>query len=177
MLAGMLHDVIDIPSAHLNILDLGCGTGLFGIEIKNIKKKLVGIDLAPRMIQKARERELYDQLIVGDLLEYMAEFKPDEFDLIAATDVFIYVGNLQPVFEQVSRILPIGGLFTFSLESTQKNVGGFTLDKTGRYTHGSAYVTQLCAEHGLVEQKFEQATLRMAEGKPVWGYLYLLKKV
>lgn len=176
ILANMLHDAIGSTSIQLGILDLGCGTGLFGEAVKNVKKRLVGIDLAPKMIQKAEERGLYDKLIVGDLLEYMAEVKSGEFDLVAATDVFNYVGNLQPVFEQVARILPVSGWFVFSLEAAPEGVDGFALDKTGRYQHGRMYVSRLCKQYGFDESSFAESTLRKSGDKPVVGYLYLLKK-
>lgn len=176
ILANMLHDAIGSNTIQLNVLDLGCGTGLFGEAVKNIKKRLVGIDLAPRMIQKAEERGLYDKLIVGDLMEYMAEVKPSEFDLAAATDVFNYVGNLQPVFEQVARILPVSGWFVFSLEAAPEGVNSFALNKTGRYQHGRIYVPRLCKQYGFDELSFAESTLRRDGGKPVVGYLYLLKK-
>lgn len=176
MLAKMLHDAIGSNPVQFDILDLGCGTGLFGEEVKTLKKELVGIDLAPRMIQKAEERGLYDRLIVGDLLEYLAEAKTGQFDLIAATDVFNYVGNLQPVFEQVARILPVSGWFVFSLEAAQEGVDSFALNKTGRYQHGHIYVPRLCGQYGFEALGFTQSTLRLDGGKPVVGYLYLLQK-
>jgi predicted TPR repeat methyltransferase len=176
ILAHMLSDAIGSNSIQASILDLGCGTGLFGEAVKNIKKRLVGIDLAPKMIQKAEERGLYDKLIAGDLLEYMAEVKSGEFDLVAAADVFNYVGNLQSVFEQVARILPVSGWFVFSLEAAPEGVEGFALNKTGRYQHGRLYVPRLCKQYGFDELCFAESVLRRDGDKPVVGYLYLLKK-
>lgn len=176
MLADMLHDAIKPSPIRLNVLDLGCGTGLFGEAVKTIKQKLVGIDLSPKMIRKAEGRGLYDRLIVGDLLEYLAEVTPNEFDVVAATDVFNYVGNLQPVFEQLARTLPVSGWFVFSLEAAQGNIPDFVLDKTGRYQHGRDYVNRLCKQYGFEQAVFSQDTLRKDGGKPIMGYLYVLKK-
>jgi predicted TPR repeat methyltransferase len=55
--------------APLRILDLGCGTGLVGNAFKDLTAggRLDGIDLAPRMIEVARKRGIYDELILGDL--------------------------------------------------------------------------------------------------------------
>ncbi len=51
------------------ILDLGCGTGLVGEAFKDLAAggRLAGIDIAPRMIEAARARGIYDELILGDL--------------------------------------------------------------------------------------------------------------
>lgn len=164
------------PHCRLNILDAGCGTGLFGEEIKDIKKQLVGIDLSTRMIAQAKQRGIYDQLIVGDLLEYLAKAELRQFDLIAATDVFNYVGNLSPVVEQASRILAAGGWFLFTIEAAQ-DTKDFTLDKTGRYQHSKNYIDRLGAQFGFIQISISESPLRKESGKPVPGLFYLLKKL
>lgn len=177
LLGGILQDAIGALPAHtLNVLDLGCGTGLFGEEIKGIKKRLVGVDLSPRMIDKARQRGLYDELIVGDLLDHLADAAPGQFDLIAATDVFNYVGNLLPVFEQASRILKPESWFTFSIEAPAQDSGDFILDQTGRYQHNRNYLARLGTQFGFIQANLTEACLREEKGEPVAGYLYLLKK-
>ena len=68
------------------VLDLGCGTGLSGVAFKPIARRLVGIDLSPKMLAKAQELAIYDALAEGD-----AEAPPagaeGPFDLIVAGDV------------------------------------------------------------------------------------------
>lgn len=176
LIAEIVRNQLDTEFKALRILDLGCGTGLFGEQVKDIKNQLVGIDLAPRMIDKARERGIYDQLIVGDLLEHLTGTKADQFDLIAATDVFNYVGNLLPVFEQVTRTLTPGGWFTFSIEAAPDFASDFVLDKTGRYQHHKNYLERLRVQFGFAQADFSEADLRQEHGKPVTGYLYLLRK-
>lgn len=176
MLAGLIQNKLNLENQALNILDLGCGTGLFGEQIKHLKKRLVGIDLSSKMIAKAEERKIYDELIVGDLLDHMAKATAGQFQLIVATDVFNYVGNLLSVFQQASRLLDAGTWLAFSLEAARDDANDFTLDKTGRYQHGRMYVPRLCELYGFDELSFAQSTLRMDGSMPVIGYLYLLKK-
>lgn len=176
MLAQLIQKTPTPAHRMLNILDLGCGTGLFGEQVKHIKQRLVGIDLSSKMIAKAQERHIYDELIVGDLLDYMATATAGQFQLIVATDVFNYVGNLLPVFQQAANLLEPGSWFAFSLEAAANDTSDFTLDKTGRYQHSRTYVPRLCEEHGFEKLDFAQSTLRMDGSKPVTGYLYLLKK-
>jgi len=128
------------------------------------------------MIGKAKERGIYDQLVVGDLLEFLAATEAGQFDLIAAADVFNYVGNLVTVFEHAARILEPCSWFIFSIEAAQEKAGDFILDKTGRYQHNRNYIERLSGQFGFVEFGFTQTCLRKEEGKPVMGYLYLLKK-
>ena len=176
LLCNEVKDILGQGSCPLDILDLGCGTGLFGVQVKTISKRLVGIDLAPKMVEKAQEKKIYDQLIVGDLLEFLAEAETDCFDLIAAADVFNYLGNLLPVFEQCKRVLRPHGLFAFSLEAHSDDEKDFTLDSTGRYLHSSDYIRQLSKEFEFAEARFTPTTIRKQHNKPVKGYLCLLKK-
>ena len=44
-----------------SVLKLGCGTGLAGLEIKEHCTKLEGIDLSKSMLEKARNRDIYDK--------------------------------------------------------------------------------------------------------------------
>jgi len=46
-----------MPSAGpLEVLDLGCGTGLCGPLLRPLARTLVGVDLSPKMLAKARQR-------------------------------------------------------------------------------------------------------------------------
>lgn len=176
LLADILRRAIGFPLPLLNILDLGCGTGLFGNEIKDLKKRLTGIDLAPRMLDKARQRQIYDELIVGDLLDYLDQGESGQFDLVAAADVFNYIGNLTPIFEHVLRMLAPGGWFIFSIEAAHPASGDYLLNQTGRYQHHQAYLARLTAQFGYMQINFSESCLREEKDQPVAGYLYLLQK-
>ena len=45
-----------------SVLDLGCGTGLIGDEIKNYCSNLEGVDLSKSMLEKASAKNIYDKL-------------------------------------------------------------------------------------------------------------------
>ncbi len=176
LVAQTLRDTLGQTAQGLDILDLGCGTGLFGEEIKDIKRTLVGIDLASRMIGRCKERGIYDDLIVGDLLDYLVEVKPGRFDLVVATDVFVYLGDLIPVFSQVSRILQPGRWFAFSLEVAPGGNKEFALGVSGRYQHSQAYIEHLCTDFNFEINYLTQATIRKQNNQPIDGYICLLQK-
>jgi predicted TPR repeat methyltransferase len=176
-LAQALRDTLGPDPQQLAVLDLGCGTGLFGEAIGALQRSLVGVDLSPRMIEKARQRQIYDELIVGDVLDYLAEAENGRFDLIASVDVFIYIGNLLPVFEHASRILAPGSWLAFSIETAPPESGDFSLATTGRYQHRQDYLTRLSAEFGFTTAHVSESCLRKEKDKAVSGFLYLLRKV
>jgi predicted TPR repeat methyltransferase len=128
------------PDAALDILDLGCGTGLSGVPLKALAKRLVGVDLSPRMIEKARARALYDALAVGEVLDYLGSHAA-EFDLVTAADVVIYFGDLAPLFAGAAEALRPGGWFVLSAESCAGS--GWTLLPSGRFAHSQPYLESL----------------------------------
>ena len=55
---------------NITILDMGCGSGLCGKYIKNKLKKatLTGVDISSKMLQKASEKKVYDELLRCDIM-------------------------------------------------------------------------------------------------------------
>lgn len=49
----------------LDILDLGCGTGLIGSWFKDYARKLVGVDVSPTMLDMATKKGCYHELRRG----------------------------------------------------------------------------------------------------------------
>jgi predicted TPR repeat methyltransferase len=176
LLVDLLRATAPALPANWTILDLGCGTGLFGEQVLPIKRHLIGVDLSPRMVEKARQRGIYDELVVGDLLDQFDRSPDARFDLVAAADVFNYLGDLQPIFQHIRRILTAGGWFCFSIEAAAAGSKNYVLDITGRYRHNSQYLDQLASQSGLALARKTNVCLRKENGQPVEGYLYLLRK-
>lgn len=165
------------PPGRRDVIDLGCGTGLLGELLRPTAGRLVGVDLSPRMVDKARERGLYDELVVGDVVEALAA-RPAAFDLVAAADVFVYLGDLGPVFRAAAAALRPGGLFAFSVEFLDDASGpaGYRLGPSRRYAHSPAYVRRVAGESGLIEVGTARAGLRLEKGQEVEGLVVVLRK-
>jgi len=158
----------------LDVIDLGCGTGLCGPLLRKHARFLKGVDLSPGMLVRAKERNLYDELVEGDLTVGLGTAK-DAYDVVIAADVFVYVGELKQVFEATARALRPNGLFAFSLEAEEGD-DGFVLRPTGRYAHSVGYMRTLAEATGLREVHLEQSVLRMDKGQPIDGYIVVLRK-
>jgi predicted TPR repeat methyltransferase len=154
----------------LDVLDLGCGTGLSGAVLRGVARQLTGIDLSPHMLVRARERGFYDRLIEGDIVQALAGQNAC-FDLVAAADVFVYIGDLEAVVEIARRVLRPGGWLAFSVESLSG--GEYRLQPTGRYAHAPAYIEALARRHGFDRVAQQEVTLRVEQGRPVAGQLQL----
>jgi predicted TPR repeat methyltransferase len=156
-----------------SVLDLGCGTGLCGDVFKPVAECLVGVDLSSEMISVARRRNIYEELHVADIVEYLAG-QNRSCDLILAADVFIYVGDLNEIFRRVSMALQPNGLFAFSVESN--NCDTWMLGPTRRYSHGVPYLKKLAFDHNLVEKAIHPVVLRMDRAVEVHGLVVVLEK-
>jgi predicted TPR repeat methyltransferase len=166
--------LVDSNRQELDVMDLGCGTGLCGPLFRGMARTMVGVDLSAGMLALASQCKLYDQLVTGDITKELRKYE-DAYDLILAADVFIYVGGLDQVFKAVSAALKPGGLFAFSVEAEEKD-NDFVLKPTGRYTHSIGYIRRLAEVAGLREMRLEESVLRMDKGQPIDGYIVVLGK-
>jgi predicted TPR repeat methyltransferase len=155
------------------VLDLGCGTGLMAVEIAHEGRVIDGVDLSPKMLDHARAKGLYRELHAAEVLEFLLAAE-QRWDLLVAADVFVYVGELEPVFAAALRCLPAGGVFAFSIEVS---AGAATelLPSTGRYRHSPADLLQTLSRLGYVETAREALDLRLENGVPVAGELILAR--
>jgi predicted TPR repeat methyltransferase len=155
-----------------SILDLGCGTGLAGVELKEFCHNIEGIDLSKEMLTEARRKNVYDKLNHTGIIEYLSEAMLD-FDLFVSADVFVYVGELSEVFRLIKSRNKRKGRLVFSTEHTQKD--GFTLETSGRFSHSRSYIESLCEEFNYQVLHFSKRTLRKEKGEFLTGGLYLLE--
>ena len=135
-------------------LDLGCGTGLSGVAFHSLCDKLTGVDLSQKMLEKAKEKQVYDDLILSDIESYL-KTKKAKYDLIIAADVFCYINELSEIFKEVYETLNAGGTFIFTTEKSQKKSTQIT--PFGRYQHSTFYV-----EEGLKQAGFSFITTHNA---------------
>jgi predicted TPR repeat methyltransferase len=163
---------IAAPDGSWRVLDLGCGTGLAGVEIRAYARTLIGSDLSARMIAQARARAIYDELHVEDLDATLARER--EADLIVASDVFLYLGALDSTIAGCASALRPGGLLAFSVENSAD--GDVVLQTTLRYKHSDEYIRRLATAQGLAVESAEPSILRVNEGQPVRGMLYVFRR-
>lgn len=169
LVAAMVQDAGVEASRQLDVLDAGCGTGLCGPLLAPYARRLSGVDLSEGMLALARDKHLYDELVTGELTDYLRTH-PAEFDLIVSADTLVYFGDLEPAVGAAAIALRPNGLFVCTLEHAL-GAGeeiNWRLELHGRYSHARSYVERMLAVHGL-EPRIVQAELRMESGAPVAG--------
>ena len=148
-------------------LDLGCGTGLMGAALRGRVDRLVGVDLSPAMVAKAREAGRYDALEVGDVVDFLTTRERGDFALVVAADVLAYLGDLGKVVSAAARALAPGGLLAFTVETYAGE--GFRLGSTMRFAHSRNYVLASAAAGGLRPLVLVDAWARREAGREVAG--------
>ena len=96
------------------ILDLACGTGLFGEElIKNFKNsQIYGSDFSQKSLNIAKEKKIYENLIKINF-ENKKIYKI-KFDLVSMIGAMTYCKNFKKLFANVKYYLLQKGYFIFS---------------------------------------------------------------
>ncbi len=163
------------PLGDLDVADLGCGTGLAAPVLRRLARRLDGVDLSPAMVAKARERGLYDDLAEGDLVDFLAA-RPGGYDLVAAADVLVYLGDLRPVMEAAFAALRPGGAFAFTVERAADGVATYLLGAKSRYAHSRAYIAQAADQAGFTMPLLEDAVTRREAGADVPGLVAVLRR-
>lgn len=155
-------------------LDLGCGTGLMGVAIRDRVDRLEGVDLSPAMVAVAGRKAVYDALHVGEGARHLRTAPPGTFDLILAADVLVYLGPLGPAFEAAAQALTTGGLLAFT---AQTHAGeGIRLGDDLRYAHAPGAVRDGLADAGLALLRLEAASTRREKGVDVPGLVAVARK-
>jgi predicted TPR repeat methyltransferase len=157
------------PSKSLDILDAGCGTGLCGPLIAQYARRLVGVDLSERMLAQADERDVYDELVKGELTAYLAGFT-ETFDVIVSADTLVYFGPLEAVVTASRNALRPGGRLIFTVEELvgTGHDDGYSIGTSGRYQHTRAHVQGVLTDASL-RPEIVSAELRLEAGQPVSG--------
>jgi predicted TPR repeat methyltransferase len=174
-LVALIAKYTETGGRKFDALDLGCGTGLVGAELADRAQSLVGIDLSPKMLAQARAKNVYTRLIESDLSAAMHDEPESAYDVVTATDVFIYIGKIDDVVAQARRVLRTRGLFGFSVEA-EGSQADYRLTSNGRYAQSPAYLARLAAEHGFIVRCCEAAAIREEQRVPVAGWLAVWQK-
>jgi len=162
------------PGRHFpKMLDLGCGTGLVGNCFRDIADHMIGVDLSSGMLDKAVDKDVYDELHCADILEFLADGDTD-FDLVVAADVLIYIGALESFFGAVKRSLNPGGFLLLTVEK-HEGEGDRSLRPSGRYAYANGYIERLAFANGFTVKTCREVDLRMEKNEWLKGNLFVLQ--
>lgn len=157
----------------VNGIDLGCGTGLAGVQFREFVEFLAGVDLSERMVEKASGKDVYDELRADEMIAGLESFGR-KFDLFVSADVLVYVGDLSSFFSGISRNSEPLSYVTVSTEHMEGK--DYKLLKSGRYSHSNHYVVRTAEKHGFELIDFKVAPLRREMEAVLSGGYYVFRR-
>ena len=104
----------------IKILDIGCGMGHTCDLFNQYKYNVVGLDISPKMLEKAKINYPLLEFVEGDMT------RPDNFEPKSFTHVtclfysIYYCDNIHQVFENVNQWLVPEGYFTIHIVDKRK---------------------------------------------------------
>jgi predicted TPR repeat methyltransferase len=165
---------VNKPAFFKRAIDLGCGTGLAAAAFAKEVDEFIGIDLSPRMIERARVTGLYAELEVTEMVQGLLGRGDASADLILAADAMVYVADLAPVLTEAKRVLVPGGLLAFTVETHGGE--GVLLGEGLRYAHGAGHVRRAIENAGLKLSRLEDLSARNEDNAPVPGLVAVAAK-
>ena len=134
------------------------------------------------MLEKAREKGLYDSLHQTDFVSFMSEHR-ESYDAVLGAATLIHFGKLDAVFQAAAACLRTNGLFVFTLFSIETAEADFAvaandkLAQSGCYTHSARYVERLAPESGFSVELLNKVVHEHDQnGDPVPGLLVVLRR-
>jgi len=115
------------------VLDVGCGTGKSFAPLLERGFDVAACDISPAMVARARKRRGLDpeRVVVADMRDLPAL---GTFDLVTCLDdavnYLLSPEDLAAAFASVARVLALGGLYVFDVNSLATYRGGFAARAT-----------------------------------------------
>jgi len=158
-IAAMLEQILD-DRVNLDILDAGCGTGLIGQVVLSRAKQLDGVDMSEAMLEKARVKNIYNELHHEDLVSFMSG-RSGRYDLVTCVATLIHFNDLYPPFAAAATALRDDGLFVFTIFPHEESDTGGIIDvvlpseglaRGGCFAHSKDYISRIAeATHFAIE--------------------------
>jgi ubiquinone/menaquinone biosynthesis C-methylase UbiE len=143
------------------ILDIGCGTGRYSIELaKRGAKKVIGIDFAPEMISYSQK--LAEKMGVGNQCEFICGDINDiafneKFDYVLALGFFDYIENPENIFIKINHLLHKKFIASFPrftpIWGTQRHIRYYWIRKCPIFNYTEDGLAKLYSETCFVNHK------------------------
>ena len=168
------------PQSGLDILDIGCGTGLVGQKVGGLARRLDGVDLSPAMLEKAQAKGIYDRLEQTDITAFLAAHRQG-YDAILGAAILVHFGGLEAVLQAAANALREKGLFIFTLFVGEAEdfaaAASDRLAQSGCYAHSAGYIERLAPQSGFSVAELKQVVHELdQDGNPVPGLLVVLRR-
>ena len=120
------------PTAEMDVMDFGCGSGLVTMRLQPLVKSIKGVDSSKGMLEVLQEK--INKTGVQNVSTQWADLEDDgkvegEFNLVVSSMAFHHVGKLSLLLKRIYDLLVPGG--TIGIADLDKEDGTFHSDNTG----------------------------------------------
>jgi len=136
-----------VEDKSITILDVGCGTGLSGMALKDQGFTTIdGCDLSQGMLDKSDALGIYGRLFTCDLNQPPLDVRSDAYDAVTAVGVFSFGHILPDAVDELLRVTKPGGIIIIGLNDHYYEEGSLTRKLEALEADQS--LTILSREHG-----------------------------
>jgi predicted TPR repeat methyltransferase len=129
---GMSFEYVNLAD---RLLDIGIGTGLSSRPFAKAGLEIFGIDGSIEMLNICQSKGFVKELKQFDLQSMPLPYANGFFNHVISCGVFHLLGDLEPLFKEVSRIIKPEGIFAFTIHAQPTGKG----EELGDYSATSAY--------------------------------------
>jgi predicted TPR repeat methyltransferase len=141
------------------LLDIGIGTGLSSQLFARLGLYIYGIDGSKEMLNICRSKGFTKELKQFDLRNDFLPYSDGFFHHVISCGVFHLLGDLSPLFKEVSRVIKPDGIFAFTTysEGTEEGNDGYSEGSAygvSVYTHNDGYIKRILGDYGFDVLKY-----------------------
>lgn len=149
------------------VLDLGCGTGL-NVKVLCEQRdgiRAAGVDLSPKMLEKARSSNRYQKFYTHDLTKPLPDISSGSFDLVIAMSFLDYLPDVSTCLSECHRVLKPNGTLWASFRRFEDDEGSPPRHVTAKGLDWAGYSA------GEILQMMQRAGMSVIGVDAVTGYI------
>jgi predicted TPR repeat methyltransferase len=141
------------------LLDVGIGTGISSQLFYLAGLQVFGIDGSTEMLNICKQKRIARELIEHDLLVFPWPYQDNMFNHLICCGVFHFIGVLDKIFKEISRVQKKDGILAFTIMSGndgQRNQEQFEErieDGLNVFSHKASYIYQLLENNNYSKAK------------------------
>ena len=155
----------------LDILDLGCGTGACGEFLRPFARLLAGVDLSTPMLTLAQKKHFYDELHNAEIGTFLVR-TPQTYDVMVASGVLIFIGDLAAVLLAARRVLRPGGVCIFTCYRSE--IAEVAVRDNFHFAHSEAHLRARAQAANFTVESIAAIVHEYDQGAEQPGYLVVL---